>query len=1800
VSTQELAEMYEKYSNNDGHGCSYSTGKDMSEIFVRGKSAKSIFNDSVNLCAPKKPSLSLPVSYDKDVTSENSVTQNDCSSTLDKSSSKTTNIEFKSGFVLPISTSCEANKKIISNTSVSKRNDTVRIRGPQNTLYRGDSDYDVHKQLNFSALNIRRGKKSTSDHSTSSPTNPLSNQITHTDIVLSKNIASRAMMRSFVTDFSLQDAFLDKVRMVFTSALDYVTLQRKMQHLPKYKNFIELLTLDPAFLSQQSNESCDFIKISRQIIRREQLRCMSAEHYKKVKDIKDVGFLDCNFTQQANGLKAAKWPEWFFTCVNPKDNTVHLSIIILAQFELSLQSYFEQNALRIDEAQNKDELSDITHLKPSDKIARKSRSEGEESFSNEEIKIREEVPKHGDLSILNHKDTFGLSNNTVRNPPPEKDTAENDLIKRDFSWNSCAFTSFPIQRQETLNKSMSLLRFWDSINAKKIMKSSVISAVQCLFDSSIDKSTLSTFLPVDLFLVPFNYFQNTSFSVDLAKKISNGNERNMKNNGEYENHLSLWEYIIDAGLLHTKEDLKSFIAQEKKLELPGYDRILNSECNLTFENKDEFWDLCQKSNTTTKKRAKKKKKKKRKTATLDGNPQSTKQSTSNQNSAQNNTSKILNKGQTANQISNSVNSTTNDEGDKNCESHINEGVVMKSQNSTSTKKPNSTLSTLSTVSGSCVVVGGRVEDDEEDNDDTWETVEHKGGRNSSKKKKSNIVANSRHLEKSDSVQSSCGSLLRNRHKGKTKLCRQRTTHKRIVKDLLNSILDAVDDEINRRRREVSKSHANERRRVNEERKKRFNNSQYFSSFSSNETNLPAQNSRAASLKNLATVSPHNQPATKLISIQSSLGSISKGFGSCKEKKYVGLHNSFSKQKETTNLHRKKIVSLSSVDQSTALTVPETLSGVSASGTQSTSNTYDIDREENHLKCSEVKKNCIINDSKQKPQHDKECVVTHSHETSCVSSSSGENEEPGDLGRNSSPSNGAPPLETLLGPGNTNSATSSVASSLEAPHASRHRPRFHDSSYVENDVGYHLLNICARLSRDLNIFMRRRASALNIRRQERGALLVALQDTIKSIWTNHCRVEMYGSCATQLDLPSSDLDVVICGLDHGLETNCTATHTSDHNSKEEKLSQSGNEMQHSLSEKYREETDKDSSSQSMDDGNQIIPDCHQNTFNHYQFYPPLSHNGSRVVRLAAELEQQPWAVQVKAIPTASVPVIKILADPSKLPGAVTGVNWIIHEQHMVAANVTGISATRSMLTESANDTDSSSSSSTKDFSSSGNALPAVNKGRDSSIVGLSSQPPQHYHASLPPWRGADVMNGLISVDITFEGPEHGGIGSTAFSTQVVQEACDETGLLPESTPAVQVIMLIKELLAQRRLNEPFSGGLSSYAIILLVVAVIKERRAIREEMEREERQRMAVSSGNTSNNVSVCNGIKVKQELSVEMSCQEDCVDKNFKELLPWSNKSKTEKKACKAWTSSSESISISSNSNHELSCNISSKAADKSFSWASVAKRKISAKTNPNLTQTNRTCNQIESVNAMYEQQYDGNEHDVNPISVLEKKDFQKAAESDAYVSQKVKVTGSSRSQDMKEASSPLFPQGSNDVLEVLCSGEPTAGKLLMHFFLFYGKQFDAQTTCVDVSGTHHPDNDKSQSDHYPRSSFIPRKSVGSYDPITGVFTVDPILVYDPLEGSETNNVAKSCYAWSSIKWVFEQCHNTLSGVVERGAGTTGTRKHRKESKNFVCQNQPEIVKNSTEVPHRTNSENDSQHVSSDDLSPLLELLLSF
>jgi hypothetical protein len=151
---------------------------------------------------------------------------------------------------------------------------------------------------------------------------------------------------------------------------------------------------------------------------------------------------------------------------------------------------------------------------------------------------------------------------------------------------------------------------------------------------------------------------------------------------------------------------------------------------------------------------------------------------------------------------------------------------------------------------------------------------------------------------------------------------------------------------------------------------------------------------------------------------------------------------------------------------------------------------------------------------------------------------------------------------------------------------------------------------------------------------------------------------------------------------------------------------------------------------------------------------------------------------------------------------------------------------------------------------------------------------------------------------------------------------------------------------------------------------------------------------------------------------------------------------------------------------------------------------------------------------------------------------------QKQQNAPSSSYEPAMSGSGSLFPQGFHDVIEVLCSGETSPGKLLMHFLLFYGQHFDSQSTAVDYSGTHKRDaNGNNGYSHL--SPYLQRQIGGSFDPMTGMLTVDPIIVYDPLEGAESQNVARSCFAWSSIRWVFAQSYMTISSAVEMSASHT-------------------------------------------------------
>ena len=80
------------------------------------------------------------------------------------------------------------------------------------------------------------------------------------------------------------------------------------------------------------------------------------------------------------------------------------------------------------------------------------------------------------------------------------------------------------------------------------------------------------------------------------------------------------------------------------------------------------------------------------------------------------------------------------------------------------------------------------------------------------------------------------------------------------------------------------------------------------------------------------------------------------------------------------------------------------------------------------------------------------------------------------------------------------------------------------------------------------------------------------------------------------------------------------------------------------------------------------------------------------------------------------------------------------------------------------------------------------------------------------RFGDVVE--IPLDISIDGPTHSGISSTSFVRVL-------TSRLPSLRP---MILTLKRLLYVHQLNDPFTGGLSSYGLVLMVVfLMLKQRR-----------------------------------------------------------------------------------------------------------------------------------------------------------------------------------------------------------------------------------------------------------------------------------------------------------------------------------------------------------------------------------------
>ena len=373
-----------------------------------------------------------------------------------------------------------------------------------------------------------------------------------------------------------------------------------------------------------------------------------------------------------------------------------------------------------------------------------------------------------------------------------------------------------------------------------------------------------------------------------------------------------------------------------------------------------------------------------------------------------------------------------------------------------------------------------------DDHSTWETVEVRSRGN--RKKGSDRNGNGRFSSQqsygsNNSSNGQYGSGSKKSKAARTSATRKRNANRKVVREILSSVLDSVDEEVRRRRQARRDS------------TRPVVGNKWAAAVARNSGSVARNSSdREPSVKKEATTM-----RDVLVGRQS--GNASKPQPSApsqfaqrlhpdrgrqrSEVKNDGKHsgdgrhgNEQRKARENSEKASPGVGARSSghavsADQNTAPTVPETLSAVSASSLNTDA-----------FRGLDSRRNLPVRGS----------VAARSD------SSSGESAEvlkplqssTSQPGKEGSP---PPPLPTLLSPGNANSATSSVASSLDAPHAVHHHHHHCFANDNENDVGYHLLDVCDRLTREMDVFMNRRTHALNIRRSERGAVLVALQECL---------------------------------------------------------------------------------------------------------------------------------------------------------------------------------------------------------------------------------------------------------------------------------------------------------------------------------------------------------------------------------------------------------------------------------------------------------------------------------------------------------------------------------------------------------------------------------------------------------------------------------------------------------------------------------------------------------------------------------
>jgi hypothetical protein len=97
------------------------------------------------------------------------------------------------------------------------------------------------------------------------------------------------------------------------------------------------------------------------------------------------------------------------------------------------------------------------------------------------------------------------------------------------------------------------------------------------------------------------------------------------------------------------------------------------------------------------------------------------------------------------------------------------------------------------------------------------------------------------------------------------------------------------------------------------------------------------------------------------------------------------------------------------------------------------------------------------------------------------------------------------------------------------------------------------------------------------------------------------------------------------------------------------------------------------------------------------------------------------------------------------------------------------------------------------------------------------------------RKGDDLEVEIPLDISIDGPGHSGISSTSF-----------TRILNRKLPSLRpMVLVLKEVLRRKGLNDPFEGGMGSYGLVLMVTFLLLKQRRL---LNRQEEDKTRTSSG----------------------------------------------------------------------------------------------------------------------------------------------------------------------------------------------------------------------------------------------------------------------------------------------------------------------------------------------------------------------